>query len=91
VLAGVGCSSGSRTALNGRPLLLAARATGQGPARAGRQAMAAATLAMLPAVITAEARMAAVFGWFSPGARRSRCVAAFPADVPGGDQQMTLA
>lgn len=39
----------------------------------------------------AEARMASVFGWLSPGPRRSRCVAAFPADLPGGDQQMTLA
>lgn len=39
----------------------------------------------------AEARMTAAFGWLSPGPRRSRCVAAFPADLPGGDQQMTLA
>jgi hypothetical protein len=39
----------------------------------------------------AEARMAAAFGWLPPGPRRSRCVAAFPADLPGGDQQMTLA
>jgi hypothetical protein len=39
----------------------------------------------------AEARMAAAFGWLSTGSRRSRCVAAFPVDLPGGDQQMTLA
>ena len=39
----------------------------------------------------AEARMADAFGWVSPRSRRSRCVAAFPADLPGGDQQMTLA
>jgi hypothetical protein len=39
----------------------------------------------------AEARMAAAFGWLVPGRRRSRCVAAFPAGLPGGDQQMTLA
>lgn len=39
----------------------------------------------------AEAQMASAFGWLSPEPRRSRCVAAFPADLPGGDQQMTLA
>ena len=39
----------------------------------------------------AEAWMADAFGWVSPRSRRSRCVAAFPVDLPGGDQQMTLA
>lgn len=38
----------------------------------------------------AEARMAAAFGWLAPGPRQSRCVAAFPVDLPGADQQMTL-
>ena len=39
----------------------------------------------------AEAGMASAFGWLSPRPPRSRCVAAFPADLPGGDHQMTLA